>query len=66
MQIHNTSTWSGYGTRLSDTVTLINQETQIQMNAISTLEKEKNRYFEMGNNALAKLNEIVQSIARSI
>lgn len=63
---YNGGTWASYGTRLSDTVTLINQETQIQMNAISTLEKEKNRYFEMGNNALAKLNEIVQSIARSI
>ncbi|MFD2251819.1 hypothetical protein FHS82_002373 [Pseudochelatococcus lubricantis] len=60
------SAWSTFGTQLSDTVTLINQETQIQMNAISTLEKEKNRYFEMGNNALSKLNEIIQSIARAV
>lgn len=63
---YKSSAWSNMATQLSDAVTVINQETQIQMNAISTAEKEKNRYFEMANNALSKLNEVVQSIARAV
>lgn len=37
--------WSTDGTRLSETVTLINQNSQIQMNDINSLSKEKDRHF---------------------
>ncbi|MGV6872534.1 hypothetical protein ACUSIJ_07555 [Pseudochelatococcus sp. B33] len=60
------SAWSQFGTRLADAVTLINQESQIQMNDISAFEKEKNRYFEAGTNALSRLSEAILAIARNV
>lgn len=57
--------WSTIGTRLSETVTLINQNSQIKMNDINSLDKQRNRHFELANNALAKMNEILQNIGRS-
>lgn len=62
----SSSNWSAFGTRLADTVTLINQQSQIQMNDISAAEKEKTRYFESGTGALSRLSEIIASIARNI
>lgn len=56
--------WSTIGTRLSETVTLINQNSQIKMNDINSLDKQRNRHFELSNNALAKMNEILQNIGR--
>ncbi|MGQ3278510.1 MAG: hypothetical protein ACT6WE_18405 [Shinella sp.] len=57
--------WSTIGTRLSETVTLINQNSQIKMNDINSLDKQRNRHFELSNNALAKMNEILQNIGRA-
>ena len=57
--------WSTIGTRLSETVTLINQNSQLKMNDINSLDKQRNRHFELANNALAKMNEILQSIGRA-
>jgi len=56
--------WSTYGTRLSETVTLINQNSQIQMNDINSLSKEKDRHFDLANNALSKMADIIENIAR--
>lgn len=57
--------WSTFGTRLSETVTLINQNSQIQMNDINSLDKERNRHFELANNALAKMADIIANISRA-
>jgi hypothetical protein len=57
--------WSTYGTRLSETVTLINQNSQIQMNDINSLSKEKDRHFDLANNALSKMADIIENIARA-
>lgn len=56
--------WSTFATRLSDTVTIINQNSQIKMNDVNSLDKQRNRHFELANNALAKMNDIIQSIGR--
>ncbi len=57
--------WSTIGTRLSESVTIINQNSQIQMNDINSMDKERNRHFELANNALAKMADIIANIARS-
>ncbi len=59
------SQWDAFATELSDAVSLINQQTQIKMNEINTLEKEKNRFFEMANNAVRKMTDMIQQIART-
>jgi hypothetical protein len=57
--------WTAYGTRLSETVTIINQNSQIQMNDINSLDKERNRHFELANNALSKMADIIANISRA-
>ena len=57
--------WNSFGTRLSETVTIINQNSQIKMNDINSMDKERNRHFELANNALAKMADILANIARA-
>ncbi len=57
--------WQQFGQQLSDSVTLINQESQIRMNEINSATKAKDRNFDLANNALSKMNEIVQKIANA-
>lgn len=57
--------WNMFSTRLSEAVTLLNQNSQIKMNDINSLDKQRNRHFDLANSALAKMNEIIQSIARA-
>ena len=38
--------WDSVATQLSDTVSLINQESQIKMNDINSMDKQKNRHFD--------------------
>jgi hypothetical protein len=57
--------WSTFGTRLSEKVTLINQNSQIKMNDVNSLDKQRNRHFELANNALSKMAEMIQSIGRA-
>lgn len=66
LEDYSSSSWSSYGTRLSDAVTLINQETQLIMNDISAHEKEKNRYYETASNALAREYEAVLAVSRNV
>src|SRR5262249_55418133 len=58
--------WDTFGTELSDAVTLINQQNQIQMNDINSLQKQKDRHFDLANNSLTKASEIIQSIGRNV
>lgn len=55
--------WGKLSTQLSERVTLINQESQIKMNSVNSSTKAKDRNFDLANNALTKMNEIVQKIA---
>jgi hypothetical protein len=57
--------YSTFGTRLSEKVTLINQNSQIKMNDVNSLDKQRNRHFELANNALSKMAEMIQSIGRA-
>ena len=60
------SQWSTFGTQLSDAISSINQQTQIAMNDINSLTKQKDRHFDLANNALAKAAEVAQSIGRNL
>jgi hypothetical protein len=57
--------WEGYGQTLADAVTLLSQDSQIKMNDVNSLDKQKNRHFDLANGALQKLSEILNNIARS-
>jgi hypothetical protein len=57
--------WDSLATSLSDTVTLLNQESQVKMNEVNSAEKQKNRHFELANNALSKMYDILQNVARA-
>ncbi|GJD91447.1 hypothetical protein BHAOGJBA_4995 [Methylobacterium hispanicum] len=59
----SSSQWSTYANQLSERVTLLNQESQILMNKVNSDTKAKDRNFDLANNALSKMNEIVQKIA---
>jgi hypothetical protein len=56
--------WDKWGTQLSDSVTLLNQKNQLKQNEIESATKESNRHFDLGNNALRKMNEMLMSIGR--
>lgn len=58
--------WEPFGTQLSDTVTLINQENQIKMNDINSQNKQKDRHFDLANSALSKMFDTIQNIARAV
>src|SRR5262249_799529 len=58
--------WDSFATELSDPVTLINQQNQIQMNDINSLQKQKDRHFDLANTAVAKATDIIQSIGRNV
>lgn len=59
------SQWDGFNTRLSDTVTLLNQDNQIRQNRISQEESQANRHFELVSNTLRRMFDLLQTIGRS-
>lgn len=56
--------WDQYSTQLADSVTLLNQRNQILQNEIENASKQQNRHFELGNNALRKMNDMLMTIGR--
>lgn len=54
-----------FASQLADTVTQINQESQILTNEISSINRERNRNFDLANNALRRLNDTLLTIART-
>ncbi len=54
-----------FASQLADTVTQINQESQILTNEISSINRERNRNFDLANNALRRLNDSLLTIARA-
>jgi hypothetical protein len=63
---YTATAWNSFGTSLSSAVTQINQQTQILMNDIDTLNKEKDQHFDLANNCLSKLNDILAAIGRNV
>lgn len=63
---HTSTAWNSYGTTLSSLVTQVNQQTQLQMNNIDTLNKEKDQHFNLANNCLSKLNDLLSAIGRNL
>lgn len=57
--------WNIFAQRLGEAVTQINQNSQLKMNDVNSLDKERNRHFELANTALSKLSDTLQSIARA-
>lgn len=56
--------WDKWSTQLSDNVTLLNQKNQLKQNEIENASKEANRHFDLGTNALKKMNEMLMAIGR--
>ena len=59
------STWEKYNTNISDHVALVSQESQIKQNEINSFDRERNRHYELANNALQKMFDMIGQIART-
>jgi hypothetical protein len=66
IQIFLQGQWNTFATELSDAVTLLNQNSQIQENNVTELQKEQDRHFDLANTALSKAADIIQSIGRNV
>lgn len=60
------SFWSNMASSLNSTVTTLNQVAQTKMNDINSVDKQKNRHFDLANGALSKLSEMLQTLGRNI
>lgn len=56
--------WDKWSSQLADTVTILNQKNQLKQNDIENDTKQGNRHFDLGTNALRKMNEMLMSIGR--
>lgn len=54
-----------YQTQISNTITILNQQNQIKQNDVENATKQQNRHFELGSNALRKMNDLLLMIGRS-
>ena len=54
--------WDTYSTQLSDAVTQINQQVQLIQNEVSEATTQKNRHFDLGDNALTKMYDMIGKI----
>lgn len=57
--------WDQEAQKISDRTTLVQQDAQIVQNKVSNLDKEKARHFELANNAVNKMFDMLQSILRA-
>ena len=58
----NSNQWQQIGTQLSDTVTLLNQDSQLKMNDINSETKQKDRNYDLASSALSKMYDNLQKI----
>lgn len=65
LQNYNQSQWNIFSTQVADGVQLINQQSQILTNDISSLSQEQNRHFDFANSSLRRLTDMLTSIARA-
>lgn len=61
---HRAGTWNSFSTSLNDAVTQLNQGNQIRQNEIENASRRANRHFDLGNNALRKMNDMLMTIGR--
>ncbi|KZM47362.1 hypothetical protein [Labrenzia sp. OB1] len=59
------SAWNIFSTQLADAVTMINQESQILTNEISSMNQQQNRHFDISNSSLRRMSDLVTQIGRS-
>ena len=64
-QAFTQSAWNLFSTQLADSVTLINQQSQILTNDISSSNQEKNRHYDLANGSWRRLNDLLTTISRS-
>ncbi len=57
--------WDNIGTQLSNAITNINQSNQIRQNSISQYQSEATRHFDLVNNTLKRMFDLMQSIGRN-
>lgn len=62
MIAYDKNTWDKLAVNVSETTKLISQDTQIRMNEINQLNKEKNRHYELASSSLNRLSGILRSI----
>jgi hypothetical protein len=53
-----------FQTQISNSITILNQQNQIKQNDVENATKAQNRHFELGNNALRKMNDLLLMIGR--
>lgn len=58
--------WDNFGTQLTNQITNINQSNQIRQNSISQTTSQAGRHFDLVNNTLRRLNDILATIARGV
>jgi hypothetical protein len=59
------STWDNYATMISDYLNNVNMASTMKQNENQNLDTEKNRHYDLANNCLSKMFDMLQSIARS-
>ncbi len=64
LELHSKTAFDSFQTSLSDAITILNQENQLKQNEIENASKRQNRHFELGNNALRKMNDLLLTIGR--
>jgi hypothetical protein len=57
--------WDNIGTQLSNAITNVNQSNQIRQNSISQYQSEATRHFDLVNNTLKRMFDLMQSIGRN-
>jgi hypothetical protein len=60
---YDKQTWTTFGDELSAQVTQLNEQSQILTNAISSQQTQDNRHFELGNNTLQQMAQMIQTIS---
>jgi hypothetical protein len=64
LKLHSKNAFDQFQTQLSNTITILNQQNQLKQNEIESATKAQNRHFELGNNALRKMNDMLMMIGR--
>jgi len=58
--------WNAFATQLSNTVTQLQQQSQVLTDQINEETKQKDDHFSLGNDAMSKMYDMVQEIGRGL
>jgi hypothetical protein len=64
LKLMGKNSYDQFQTALSNSITILNQQNQIKQNEVENATKQQNRHFELGNNALRKMNDLLLMIGR--